>query len=48
MVAATLVALSYAVPAQAAPPAPAPAPATPPAEKLDHDGGPATGKAWTQ
>jgi RHS repeat-associated protein len=48
MVAATLVALSYAVPAQAAPPAATPAPVPPPAEKLDHDGGPATGKAWTQ
>jgi RHS repeat-associated protein len=47
VLAAALVSVSVAVPARAVVAAP-PAPAPPPAEKLDHDGGPVTGRAWTQ
>ena len=46
-VAAMLVSLSIVVPARAAVAAPH-TPATPPAEKIDHDGHPVTGRAWTQ
>ncbi|GIF18204.1 RHS repeat-associated protein [Actinoplanes tereljensis] len=45
--AVSLVAGGAAVPTQAAVAA-APSPAAVPAEKLDHDGGPVAGKAWTQ
>ena len=47
VVAAALVLPGLAVPAYPAVAAP-PAPVTPPVEKLDHDGGPVTGRAWTQ
>ncbi|MEU4240868.1 RHS repeat-associated core domain-containing protein [Actinoplanes sp. NPDC026619] len=47
VLATVLVSLSVAVPARSAVAAPrVPAPA--PTEKIDHDGGPVTGRAWTQ
>ena len=46
-VAAALVSASVAIPARAAEAAPH-TPAKPPAEKIDHDGHPVAGRAWTQ
>ncbi|HEV8569253.1 MAG TPA: SpvB/TcaC N-terminal domain-containing protein, partial [Actinoplanes sp.] len=47
VLAAALVSAGVVVPARAVVAAP-PAPGPPPAEKLDHDGGPVIGRAWTQ
>ncbi|MEO3819624.1 polymorphic toxin-type HINT domain-containing protein [Plantactinospora sp. B24E8] len=48
LVAALLAALVPGVPALAAPAPEARKPSAPPVEKLDDDGGPVTGKAWSQ
>ncbi|WP_433364988.1 RHS repeat-associated core domain-containing protein [Actinoplanes sp. CA-142083] len=47
VVAAVLLSVGAGVPARTAVAAP-PAPTAPPVEKLDHDGGPVAGRAWTQ